>query len=257
MYEPGSEHRHPGVARGRTQRDQRLAQRGAVVIDGPDAMALEDAGHHAGSSGCGSRRRRTRRSDFAHCPRAPDRRRHRRGTRSMPDTTQRAPWGVAIPIASRTNPSDDSTTSRGTTPSRTAACSPAYRSSRNRLSVRTRWARPASTWLHSSAGIRRGNQVERKGPLDALLVAVDREGDALGAEGRVAHLVASGELVGAEPLEKLDQYVVVGTGGCGLAEHLVVGAVGVVGTEQVGHRFSVPHRWARPDRTERPGRTAG
>ncbi len=67
-----------------------------------------------------------------------------------------AAWGTSIPCASGTYPDDDSTSHRGMIPSRMAACSPTYTSSRKRLRARTRWASPASSPDHSSAGMMRG-----------------------------------------------------------------------------------------------------
>ncbi len=68
------------------------------------------------------------------------------------------------------------------------------------------------------------HEVERKDALGALLVAVDREGDALVQERAIGHLLPSLEFVDRQHAELLEEGVVVGPGRAGRCEHLVVRA---------------------------------
>ena len=66
-----------------------------------------------------------------------------------------------------------------------------------------------------------GQQVHREGALDALVVAVDGEGDALGAEGVVAEALPPGQLGRGEPRPAGGRGPRSGAGRAGVVEDLV------------------------------------
>ena len=77
-----------------------------------------------------------------------------------------------------------------------------------------------------------GQQVERKDPLGALLVAVDGEGDALGQEGLVRLDLPQRQLPRRGGAELIEEGPVLGPGGGGV-EHLVVADPAVVAGKEL------------------------
>ena len=67
----------------------------------------------------------------------------------------------------------------------------------------SRCVRPRSSVSHSAGGDDARHEVERKDPLGALLVAVDREGDALGEKGLVGLHLQLAELIGRRAAQHL------------------------------------------------------
>ncbi len=92
---------------------------------------------------------------------------------------------------------------------------------------------PALDPVPFGGGDQPGNRIERDDAFDALLSAVDGEGDTLLAHRQVRQLVAPLELFGAQADQLFDEGCVVGPRRIGRCEHLVVGGQ-VVAAEQSG-----------------------
>ena len=116
---------------------------------------------------------------------------------------------------------------------------------------------------HSSLRDHARDQVEREDPLEPLLLAVDREADALVQERDVDRVPALLELVDAERGELLGEHAVVGPRLARRLEHLVEERPGLVaafegenrGVGRRGHGGWVPSPVARGRTTSpSPGR---
>ena len=91
-----------------------------------------------------------------------------------------------------------------------------------------RWVRPRSTRCHSCARNDARQQIVGENPLSSLLVAVNREGDALVQKRQVCGLLAFLQLFGGKFQKRTKQCLIVRAWHARGGEHLIVSFVELV-----------------------------